>query len=208
MRYAVRCSTCALFWLLTTTLVAQETKAPWWKFGRGQDAPAAQATVTPAPTLTPAPETITPVEEDSWLAWPSMPKWHWPEFAANAESSVSDGPVTSSPSSTNSSSRPRAAHSRFGKPTHQRRPRNTWAQQPASTSPTGEAPSTWQTMKASTRHAWDKTIDFVTPGDDAETSTVASEKKSSWWQRMWGSEERKEGPQTVTEWMAQDRIDP
>jgi hypothetical protein len=63
-------------------------------------------------------------------------------------------------------------------------------------------------MKASTRHAWDKTINFVTPGDSAETAPVASERKSSWWHSMWGSEEKQEGPQTVTEWMAQDRIDP
>src|SRR5262245_15897610 len=113
MRYAVRCSSCALLCLFTTTLVAQETKAPWWKFGRSQEAaPTAQATVTPAPTLTPAPETITPVEEDSWLAWPSMPQWHWPEFAASSETTVSNTPANSTPAVTNY--HPRVTRSHFG----------------------------------------------------------------------------------------------
>lgn len=190
--------------LAATTLCAQETKAPWWKFGRGEEAPAATSNVTPAPTMTPAPETITPIEEDSWFA---MPKWQWPTFAsetdaANADPPAGDGSVAPTPR--------RRPRSRFDKPEHHSRPRNTWAQQPASAETQADNASTWESMKTSTRNAWTKTVDFVTPGDETEPTVVASKPRSSWWQKMWGSDDRKgkEGPQTITEWMAQDRIDP
>lgn len=62
-------------------------------------------------------------------------------------------------------------------------------------------------MSESTRKAWHKTVDWVTPGDGTEAQVV-SEPRESWWARMWGSKEKQEGPQTVTEWMAQDRLDP
>ena len=68
--------------------------------------------------------------------------------------------------------------------------------------------SPWQSMKASTRHAWDKTVDFVTPATTPKRPSSLPKRSRSWWKRMWGSDENKEGPQTVTEWMAQDRIDP
>ncbi|MEX2092121.1 MAG: hypothetical protein WD971_05560, partial [Pirellulales bacterium] len=86
---------------------------------------------------------------------------------------------------------------------------NTWAQQPASTTTEAPSSSPWHSVSEGTRTAWHKTVDFVTPGDGSDTPVVRSEPQESWWQRMWGSEEEKnEGPQTVTEWMAQDRLDP
>jgi hypothetical protein len=195
-----------------TTLSAQETKAPWWKFGMGNDATAAEPTVTPAPTMTPAPEMITPVEEDSWFAWPSVSEWHLPKFASQSE----DIPVDSfasgdSPSANNSATtdaRRRSPRTNFGRPVHESRPRNTWAQQTASDGSDGAGPSTWQSMKAGTRNVWHKTVDAVTPGDEVETAVVANKPRSSWWNKMWVSEVVEEGPQTVTEWMAQDRLDP
>ena len=201
MRSAICSVTCLLPLLLTTLVTAQETKAPWWKFGMGEESTAAPPYVTSSPTMTPAPETITPIEEDSWFA---MPKWHWPTFASDPDAAIS------SPSGTEplSPSPRRSPTSRFGKPEHRSRPRNTWAQQTASTETQAAEGSTWQNMKQGTRNAWDKTVDFVTPGDAASTTAVTSKPRSRWWQRMWGSEQPNEGPQTVTEWMAQDRIDP
>lgn len=204
MRYAIRTTSCLLPLLLTTLVLAQDTKAPWWKFGRGEESPAAPSNMTSAPTMTPAPETITPIEEDSWFA---MPKWHWPSFAADADATISDQPATTEPVTPALTPHRRPA-SRFGKPEHRMRPRNTWAQQPASSETAVAEGSTWENMKQGTRNAWHKTVDLVTPSDDTETTAVASKPHSSWWQKMWGSEQPEDGPQTVTEWMAQDRIDP
>jgi hypothetical protein len=66
----------------------------------------------------------------------------------------------------------------------------------------------------STRDAWDRTVAALTPGDGASSSDtssrVARSDKPSIWQRMFGTDEpvKKEGPQTVTEFMAQDRVIP
>lgn len=191
--------------------VGQETKAPWWHFGRNQElssAPLAVTTapgVTPSPTLTPAP-TISPeaapIEDESWVHWPKMPKTTWLE--AKKETIVTD-PFASPPPAAAKQSR----QSQYGKIPHRPRPRNTWAQQPASNTTGSNQPSAWQSMTNGTRSAWHKTVDWVTPGDSvSETPVVAAETRPSWWARMWGAEEQSQGPQTVTEWMAQDRIDP
>jgi hypothetical protein len=66
----------------------------------------------------------------------------------------------------------------------------------------------------STRDAWDRTVDALTPGDKSQpadaSSRVARRDQPSMWQRMFGTDEpaKKEGPQTVTEFMAQDRVIP
>ena len=58
-----------------TAAYAAEEK-PWWHLGMGKDATTEPSpSVTPAPTMTPAMPDITPVEEESWLKWPSMPKF-------------------------------------------------------------------------------------------------------------------------------------
>jgi hypothetical protein len=190
-----------------------ETKAPWWHFGMGQDTPTAPATVAPAPTMAPATTNVTPVDEESWFPKPSLPKLSWfdagsPDEAAAAPATQAIDPLSTS-SSVTARTQPRQPRTHFGKPLHRPRPRNTWAQPSAST--TTEAPSTspWRSMSDGTRTAWHKTVDFVTPGDGSDAPVVRSEPHESWWRRMWGSEQEKnEGPQTVTEWMAQDRLDP
>jgi hypothetical protein len=67
--------------------------------------------------------------------------------------------------------------------------------------------SPWKSMSDGTKNAWHKTVDWVTPGDGSDVAAVKSEPRVSWWDRMWGGEEE-QGPETVTEWMAQDRLDP
>lgn len=191
--------------------IGQETKAPWWHFGRDKElsnAPLAEtqsAGVTQAPTMTPAPPMspeVTPVEDESWLHWPKMPKVTW--FETSEETIVTD-PFASPPETKQS----RSSQTHYGKVPHRTRPRNTWAQQPASSTTLEEKPSAWQSMTDGTKSAWHKTVDWVTPGDSAtEAPVVAAETRPSWWARMWGAEEESQGPQTVTEWMAQDRIDP
>ena len=46
---------------------------------RGKPSAPSPSSVTPSPTITPTtPKRITPIEDESWVAWPSMPKWPGP----------------------------------------------------------------------------------------------------------------------------------
>jgi hypothetical protein len=177
-----------------TRCTAEEAKAPWWHFGKGGSATDTSPTMNPAPTITPAvPPSAQVSADDSWF---TLPKWSWlepkPESAQNAQRTQQS-----------------RSHMRFGKPIHRNRPRNTWAQPPADATAQAPGSSTWQSMTNGTRTAWRKTVDFVTPGTESEASIAHSEPRVSWWDRMWGTEETtQEGPQTVTEWMAQERLDP
>jgi len=204
MRYAAR----PVFGVLLAVVMgshgsAEETKAPWWHFGMSQDASSAPETVAPAPTMKPDSPTVTSGEEESWFAWPTVSKLHWFGSGAESQTASTDPFTTSEPVAARKQPR-----TRYGKPTHRPRPRNSWAQRPVSTA---EVPtvSPWHSMTEATRTAWHKTVDFVTPDESANAPVVADRSHQSWWQKMWGpDEEKKEGPQTVTEWMAQDRLDP
>lgn len=181
-----------------TAARAAEEK-PWWHLGMGKDATTEPApSVTPAPTMTPAMPDITPVEEESWLKWPSMPKF------GDRETTV----VEQQAPATTAATPQRGLRNPFGKPHYSERPKNTWAQQPASTTSTDATKSPWKSMSDGTKNAWHKTVDWVTPGDGSDVAAVQSEPRVSWWDRMWGGEEEQQGPETVTEWMAQDRLDP
>jgi hypothetical protein len=63
----------------------------------------------------------------------------------------------------------------------------------------------------STRTAWHKTINVLTPGEPmaASASFAQAAPRPPFWKRMFAAEESQpQGPRTVTEWMAQDRLDP
>lgn len=216
MRYGTRPALgIMLAMVLTTNSFGEETKARWWHFGRDKDIPSAPLAGTPAPTLspaqtlTPATPVVTPVEEESWLHWPSMPKMSWLEPKTDADVVATDAAASAIPVTTESPTQRRTVQTHYGNAASRPRPKNTWMQQPASAeTPSATETSTWQSMKSGTRNAWHKTVDFVTPGDEtAEAPVIVAESKPSWWDRMWTTEEE-EGPQTVTEWMAQDRLDP
>jgi hypothetical protein len=182
---------------------AAESKFTWWPFGRSDEAPPAPAAAV-APPL-PAPTTPTPTTpiEAPTFRWPSLPKWGFPEMTIPDDASTSQ-------------ERPKRA--RFGKPAYgQSRPtRNSWAQPPGSPVPQLPKSSPWQTVTdgarrvgESTRNAWKKTVDWATPGDEPTPRVAQAEPQESWWSRMWGTNDAaSEGPQTVTEWMAQERLDP
>ena len=176
---------------------AEESPSWWWPFGKwdeptpGETAPAAIA----------APRTVEPDASKPW--WPTTPKFAWPDFS---------GP--SSPQAAPSARRTRSAT--YGKPAAMRK-RNAWAQPNANRGePESPVSSPWETVTngahqlgESTRNAWHKSVDALVPGESADAVAAQREPRSSWWSRMWGAEERKpEGPRTVTEWMAQDRLDP
>jgi len=212
MRYSTRAILGMLLaTIMVSTGVAEEVSStPWWHFGMGQSAPDAQPSMTAAPTLSPsqslAPPIIgstptgstptAPVTEDKrWIKWPTMPKLKWTETTVT-EVSPSD------------LSQPKPRRDPFGKPSLRPRPRNAWAQPPAGATAATPGPSAWDKVTESTRSAWHKTVAFVTPGDAAGTSVANNQPRDSWWHCMWSSNEEAEGPQTVTEWMAQDRLDP
>jgi hypothetical protein len=92
--------------------------------------------------------------------------------------------------------------------------RNTWVQR----NPEVATPSPWQAVtsgatrvKESTANAWRKSVDILTPGSGPEPrqQTRVAQREPSLWSRMLGSSPAEsEGPKTVTEWMAQERIKP
>src|SRR3989304_3167939 len=92
---------------------AEETKAPWWHFGMSKHTPSAPESVAPAPTMTPASPRVTPVEGESWVALPSLPKWSGRGSDANDGTAVSDPFSTSAPVAAGTQSR-----TQFGKPIH------------------------------------------------------------------------------------------
>jgi hypothetical protein len=92
--------------------------------------------------------------------------------------------------------------------------RNTWVEP----SPEPAKPSPWQAVnmgatrvKESSANAWHKTVDLLTPGSDdtPPARTRVAQREPSLWNRWFSSgETEREGPQTVPEWMAQERIKP
>jgi hypothetical protein len=92
--------------------------------------------------------------------------------------------------------------------------RNAWTEkkaEPESASPWQVVTESTQRLGDSTRKAWHKTVDVLTPeylkADNRPASRVAQ--RDPLWKRAFGSGEKEpEGPQTVTEWMAQERLNP
>jgi hypothetical protein len=93
--------------------------------------------------------------------------------------------------------------------------RNAWVERRAEP----EQASPWQTVTngahrvgASTKAAWQKTVDVLTPGDETKKPPTRVAKRGtepSFWSRMTGQESKQpEGPRTVTEWMGQERLKP
>jgi hypothetical protein len=217
MRYTTRPVLGVLLAVVVGTIgFGEETKAPWWHFGRDKEMSSAPPAVTPAPSVAPAKTfspampmspAVTPTENDSWVSWPSMPKLSWFEPSAETQVATTEPFTATSPVSQGKKSRQVRTH--YGKPTHHSRPKNTWAQQPASATSAKPGTSAWKSMTDGTRKAWHKTVDYVTPGESAtEAPVVSTDPGPSWWARMWGAGDKPQGPQTVTEWMAQDRLDP
>jgi hypothetical protein len=63
----------------------------------------------------------------------------------------------------------------------------------------------------STRTAWHKTVDALTPGDSSkerEPRTARREVRPPFWKRMMGKDDSSRGAETVPEFMAQQRLSP
>jgi hypothetical protein len=190
-------------------VVAAESGSKWWPFGAAREAeapqiPAAQlpgvspsattplpgtTELEPAPTL---PEYSTAGEpERRWMINSPLAKVSWPRIHM-----------------------PELPPSPWPKRSEIDAARNSWARK----SPDPTKPSPLQAMSdgarrvgQSTRAAWNKTVDALTPGDRSDDSSrVARREGPSAWNRLFGQGDPQEGAgaETITEWMAQDRIDP
>lgn len=199
----MRLATCAVFGAVLTMFstgnLRAEEPAWWWPFG-SDDASAHEsasgARHSPSPSVAP--------ESDSWFSWSGLSDWSWPELPFG-----NDEPATD----TNSERRRR----RYGVGKAAQMHRNRWAQNRSQTATPTDDASPWEMMTESarrvgesTRNAWHKTVDLVTPGDESDEAPVIRQAaRDSWWDRLRGnSSPQTQGPQTVTEWMAQERLDP
>ena len=95
--------------------------------------------------------------------------------------------------------------------------RNAWVErrqaEPEHASPWQAVSNGAHRVGASTKAAWNKTVDVLTPGDDPKKPPARVAKRDSepsFWSRMIPGQESKqpEGPKTVPEWMAQERLKP
>ena len=175
-------------------LAAQESGSRWdwlWPFGEEESAEEPYPT-----TKTPATAQRPPNYQSTRhrITMPDMPEMKWPDYSMPKPqmpglwSKQEDTPAET--------------------------PRSAWMD----TKPEPEEASPWQVAKESTqrlgqstRHAWDKTVDVLTPeylkADRQPAPRVAT--RPPMWKRALGMEaEKSDGPQTVTEWMAQERLNP
>lgn len=192
-----------------------ESSPAWWRFGRsksetvappaidGAAQPAAPTSIAPQSTLPQGtlPEYSTVEEpEQSWMINSPFTKVSWPRIH------MPEMPKPTLPTSPWAKKEPEAD------PT-----RNRWVETP----PEAVKPSPMQSVSngarrvgESTKAAWHKTVDALTPGEPSDSSApssrVARRERGSAWSRMFSSDTptKKEGSQTIPEFMAQDRLDP
>jgi hypothetical protein len=92
--------------------------------------------------------------------------------------------------------------------------RNSWVEaprQPVRRTPLQAMNDGAHKVGNSTKSAWHKTVDALTPGskEARPAQTARREVQPPFWKRMLGDDGSKlQGPQTVPQWMAQQRLDP
>lgn len=180
---------------------AEEARSRWWPFGANSADAAA-----PSPGTSTAMQGL-PSSGGAAAAVPATSESPMPSIAGPSRGAASTGmPLEEEPSWMIRSPFARVSWPRIQLPeVHLPRPRlwpqkaevddvrNAWVGQedePARPSPLQAAKQGAHRVAESTRSAWRKTVDFLTPD-------------------MFAAEEPPPaGPRTVTEWMAQDRLDP
>jgi hypothetical protein len=94
--------------------------------------------------------------------------------------------------------------------------RNSWLEKtPAEPKPSPLKPLAdgAQKVSRSTKAAWNKTVDALTPGEPTPPPPGSSSRiakrdgQPTFWQRVFGQQEELQQPQTVPEWMSQKRVD-
>ncbi len=184
---------------------AEESGSRWWQFGRNRDAEISQ----PADTVDLGKSRSAPVGQQThpsqqWNDADAKPRW----MISSPQTKVS-WPRVHMPEIP----KPRLPWPQVLPKKHTvDDSRNAWVEQRQNAS----KPSPVEAMTGGARRvgngartAWHKTVDFLTPGESGSARTARREPRPSIWQRMFGAQEpQQQGPQTVSEWMAQERLDP
>jgi hypothetical protein len=205
-------------------LNAAESDSRWWPFGKRDETKVAQPPAIAAPS--PAPlqtqrgySALNPAQPPASQAPLAQAQ---PATGAATEGAAKENWMLSSPK--RKISWPRLTKPEmpktgpFAQKTEPDAARNSWVEKsPAEpkTSPLQPIRNGAQRVAKNTKAAWSKTVDAITPGDPApqpaprsDSSRIArTDTKPSMWQRMFGEKENVRPPQTVPEWMAQDRVD-
>lgn len=207
--------------------VAQESRSSWWPFAAKNEpvSPAPPATVAPTTPSTASPTPPPSAAATAQIAAPSAPRAPLAQYQASTTVQTDRSPIIESPLP--SFTWPKVEWPQLTMPKPQmpqlwpnreqaEATRNAWAGK----SPDPQPATPLQAMRdgahrvgESTRTAWHKTVDTLFPSARMEHNTGAHiaqrEIKPPFWKRMFGSQEPEpEGPQTIPQWMAQDRLDP
>ncbi len=223
MRHAARrmLGVCLVVGCCCHNASSEESKSSWWPFGGDDKVEAAEPTTTapvvPPPVMATSPADsatqgtteealpdVGPVKDRPWMIQSPLAKVSWPEL--RMPKVALPKPQLPRPSIWPDQSKAEDA-------------KNSWVEK----KPEPERPSPLQAVKngahsvsESTKTAWRKTVDAVTPGDQTAGNTPANPRMAhrdpvgqpSFWDRMTGKEEPKpEGPRTISEWMSQDRVE-
>lgn len=206
-------------------LTAAETGSRWWPFGHRDEAKVTQPPAVAAPSqaplqtqrqygaLNPAQPPITPLPplaqspqttggaadgaaKESWMFNSSKRKISWPRLTKPEAPKTGLLAQKTEPDAT----------------------RNSWVEKTPpepKASPLQPLKNGAQKVAKSSKAAWSKTVDAFTPGEPAPASQqrpnssriAKNEPQPRFWQRLLGKEEDVKQPQTVPEWMAQERVD-
>jgi len=202
-----------------TQTASAETGSRWWPFGQKDEAAAELPPVTPAPSATTSPllgsesygnspqlgvtaplgpqsqGAAVPPEttaKESWMYKSDKGKVGWPRL-----------------------NKPKLPSFTAKQPTEA--PRNSWVQpEPVTPKPSPLKPITDGASKVgkSTKAAWHKTVDAITPGEPKSPSSRTSgariakkETQPPFWKRMWGEKPEPQPSQTMPGFIAQQRVD-
>jgi hypothetical protein len=164
-------------------------------------APGAADATTPIPHEASLPTTAETEKKESWMLSSKKGKVSWPHLNKDLSKG---GPLFKSDKKEQEAD-----------PT-----RNSWAEKtPAPPKPSPMKPVTDGAHKfsAGTKSVWNKTVNALTPGDEKDKAKgkaptapriAKREVQPPLWKRMFGAKSELQQPQTVPEWMAQQRLDP
>jgi hypothetical protein len=199
--------------------VAAETSSRWWPFGKKDDASLADPPLAAAPSTTPPLMTSPNMAAARPSVTATAPLAQGTAAAADgaAEPAAKERWMLSSPKGKISwpkLNKPKTGF--FAEKPAPEPSRNSWVDQPITPKPSPFKPLTdgAQKVSNSTKSAWHKTVDALTPGEAEQARSNTSSRVAKreieppLWKRMFGAKSELQGPQTVPEWMAQQRLDP
>jgi hypothetical protein len=219
MRYTTRTLLVAIVIVASSAVegTGAETSSRWWPFGKKGEANVAEPPKAATSSTTPP------------LTSPNMAAAH-PSATAAAPSGATSATAATEPATKErwmfSSPKGKVSWPHLNKPKtgmFAEKPandatRNSWVDQPVTPKPSAFKPITDGAHKFSdnTKKAWKKTVAAVKGGEATPAAAGSNpgarvakrEVEPTFWKKMFGAKSELQGPQTVPEWMAQQRLDP